>query len=271
MQTESSAAIVLRTHVFGESDVVVSLLTATSGKLSGIAKGAKNSRRRFSGTLQTFSHIRIDWRHRAGTELVFLERAVLARPWRQLTQSLDRFAVASHVVEVADKMTAEREVGDDLFHLVRSTLERLEQAEPAPLTAARFDLAALRVAGVAPDFARCERCRCELAGDRLPARISPARGAVLCRGCASPGDGGAILSRAVLEVLRSAPDVSRGAELWAGEGVPGDVAPIAQSEELSRALTVLLQPHLRSRLRTLETLGATLSRPLAAAGRYPES
>lgn len=269
MQIESSEAIVLRTHAFSESDLVVSLLTASSGKLSGIAKGAKNSKRRFAGTLRTFSHVRADWRQRAGAELVFLDRAALVRPWRQLGDSLDRFAAASHVVELADKMTAEREVGDGLFHLVLSALDRLETAEPGPATLLVFDLAALRIAGVSPELFRCERCRAPLERERLPARISPSRGVILCRDCAPPGDGGFVLSRQALDLLRQAPGDTRGASLWANEPIAGTGFSPGLCDEVSRALTLLVQPHLRSRLRTLDSLGTTLTRPLVAAGRYP--
>ena len=44
---EATPAIVLRTRDYSESDRIVTLLTATAGKLGGIAKGAKASRRRF--------------------------------------------------------------------------------------------------------------------------------------------------------------------------------------------------------------------------------
>ena len=47
---ESTPAIVLRTRDYAEADRIVTLLTRDVGKLSGIAKGAKASRRRFERT-----------------------------------------------------------------------------------------------------------------------------------------------------------------------------------------------------------------------------
>jgi len=60
----STPALVLRTRPFGESDRIVTLLTEQHGKVAGIAKGAKNSRRRFAGTLEPFVLIRAVFRQR---------------------------------------------------------------------------------------------------------------------------------------------------------------------------------------------------------------
>ena len=45
---ERTPAIVLRARDYSESDRIVTLLTRDMGKLSGIARGAKASRRRFA-------------------------------------------------------------------------------------------------------------------------------------------------------------------------------------------------------------------------------
>ena len=42
---ESTPAIVLRARDYAESDRIVTLLTLNAGKISGIAKGAKASRK----------------------------------------------------------------------------------------------------------------------------------------------------------------------------------------------------------------------------------
>src|SRR5207247_7539818 len=78
----ATSALVLRTRPYGESDRIVTLLTEQHGKLTGIAKGAKNSRRRFAGTLEPFVRIRAVFRQRTGTELAFLLRCEFLGVWR---------------------------------------------------------------------------------------------------------------------------------------------------------------------------------------------
>ena len=72
---ESSAAIVLRARDYSESDRIVTLLTRDFGKLSGMAKGAKASRKRFERKLEPFSHVMLYFRRRPNGQLVFVTRA----------------------------------------------------------------------------------------------------------------------------------------------------------------------------------------------------
>ena len=56
--SQTTHAIVLRARPYGESDKIVSFLTEDFGKLSGIAKGALRSRRRFVNSLEPFSLVK---------------------------------------------------------------------------------------------------------------------------------------------------------------------------------------------------------------------
>src|SRR5439155_1113679 len=82
----ATPALVLRTRPYGESDRIVTLITEQHGKVSGIAKGAKNSRRRFAGTLEPFVHIQAVFRQRTTSDLAFLLRCELLGVWRELAR-----------------------------------------------------------------------------------------------------------------------------------------------------------------------------------------
>jgi DNA repair protein RecO (recombination protein O) len=266
VRTETTGAIVLRTQDYGESDRIVTVLSRDAGKFAGVAKGAKRSRRRFPGSLEIFAHVRLDYRHREGAELAFLERAVLVRPWRSLGCSLERYAAASHVVEVADKLTAEREVGDELYRLVLATLARLDADEPGPATLRLFELAALSACGYGPELGTCRTCRRPLDARSESVRITPRAGGVTCRDCGGRGEGGVIVSAAALGALRGLQDaVGRALAASRRNGSSGlesvyqqeasFLAPVRPAaSEVRSAIAVLLEPHLRSRLRVLELL-----------------
>ena len=58
----SNAARILHPNVaavfdYGESDKIVTFLTRDLGKVTGIAKGAKHSKRRFVNVLEPFTHV----------------------------------------------------------------------------------------------------------------------------------------------------------------------------------------------------------------------
>ena len=55
-------AVVVRTRAFGESDKIVTFLTRDLGKIAGIAKGARRSKRRFVNVLEPFTHVDVTLR-----------------------------------------------------------------------------------------------------------------------------------------------------------------------------------------------------------------
>lgn len=279
MRLESTPAIVLRTREYGESDKIVTVLSRTAGKFSGIAKGAKRSQRRFPGTLEIFSHVTLDYRRRPHAELAFLDRAVLVHPWPRILGSLERFAAASHVVEIADKLTAESEVGDDLYALAVAALSRIDASEPGPATLRLFELAALTASGYRPELVVCVVCRHAVGDERGPVRLVPPLGGVLCSGCRTRDEGGMLLSPAALEclgLLQRAVARAVAARRY-GNGNGATLDPFADEDEASRllaprvarevaaSLDLILTPHLRGRLRSLELLG-----PVLASGFSPE-
>ena len=89
----TTPAIVLRSWSFGESDKIVSFLTESHGKLTGIAKGAKRSRKRFANSLEPFSLVNLRFLDRAAG-LVFIQGCELVQVFKSLTARLDKFALS---------------------------------------------------------------------------------------------------------------------------------------------------------------------------------
>jgi len=69
---QATSAIVLRSRPFGESDKIVSFLTEKYGKITGIAKGAKRSRKRFVNSLEPFSLVNLRFQERSHSSLAFI-------------------------------------------------------------------------------------------------------------------------------------------------------------------------------------------------------
>ena len=64
MPLKESEAIVLRTYPFRESDLLVTLFTRTEGKVRGVARAAKKSRRRFGGALEPRTYVKVTYEDR---------------------------------------------------------------------------------------------------------------------------------------------------------------------------------------------------------------
>jgi DNA repair protein RecO (recombination protein O) len=167
--------------------VIATLLTATHGKVTGIAKAAKHSRRRFGGTLEPFVHVRAVFRQRPHADLVFLVRCELLEALRSFTTDLDRFAAGAYVLDLTDRMTAGRESGAEIHRLLHEALGLLDRgAEVDPLLRA-FELHLLTASGYEPALDRCRSCDASLAGGDT-AFLVVARGGLTCRRCVPPDE-----------------------------------------------------------------------------------
>src|ERR1700757_4478128 len=73
MVLRESEAIVLRTYPMREADLLVTLLTRAEGKVRGVARSAKKSKRRFGGALEPLTYVRAFYDVRERQKLVRLD------------------------------------------------------------------------------------------------------------------------------------------------------------------------------------------------------
>jgi DNA repair protein RecO (recombination protein O) len=176
-----SLAIVLRWRSYGESDKIVTFLSEDFGKLTGIAKGAMRSRRRFPNALEALARVRMHFRLRPNASLAFLESADLLQAPADLTDPT-RFAYASYLAELIDLLTLEEQPVQELYALLDQGLAELAQAPASAALLRAFELQLLARAGFEPLLDRCHACRRELAVDH-DAYLDLAQGTLLCGSC----------------------------------------------------------------------------------------
>lgn len=195
-------AIVLRSWPFGESDKIVSFLTQDFGKVTGIAKGAKRSRKRFVNTLELFAWVLLRFVDRPHSSLVFIQACDLVRPFKNLTTSLEKIAHASYLVETTDGLTGEREANSPLFEHLKTGLVFLEENASSLDFLTFFELKLLQLSGYQPRFNHCRRCEKEFRL-HLPGhwRFSPRDGGILCESCSDLRREAVSLSAAALAAL----------------------------------------------------------------------
>src|SRR2546427_9712701 len=73
MPLYTTDALSLRTSTLGESDRIVVFLTRDRGKKRGVAKNARQSRRRFGGALEPMTYGRVGYVERERRDLVRLD------------------------------------------------------------------------------------------------------------------------------------------------------------------------------------------------------
>lgn len=198
-ESRSSRAIVLRWRSYGESDKIATLLTEETGKLTGIAKGAKNSRRRFANSLEPLARVRVHFRQRPGASLAFLESCELLAPTAPFCDP-GRFAYGSYVAELTDRLTVEEDPVHNLYGLLDEALSELERGPATSAFLRGFELHLLASAGFEPQLEGCGRCQRPWHDDR-PAWIATHHGTLSCDTCRSAEDATVQVAGAVLRRL----------------------------------------------------------------------
>jgi DNA repair protein RecO (recombination protein O) len=180
----TTTALVLRTRPFGESDKIVSFLTQSHGKLTGIAKGAKRSKRRFVNSLEPFSLVTLRFADRPHRSLIFVQACDLIRVYKTLITTLEKIAHASYLVEITDELTREREENGILFHFLCEALNFIDQRGVSTSLLVFLELQLLRHFGYQPMLERCSRCqKIWRFGNSAQWRFSYRDGGLICEPC----------------------------------------------------------------------------------------
>jgi DNA repair protein RecO (recombination protein O) len=238
MASKESDAIVLRTYPLRESDLLVTLFTRLEGKVRGVAKAAKRSKRRFGGALEPLTLVHAHYDVREGHELNRLDSCeVLESPLAQEV-SYPRAVALGHVAEVLDELLPDHEANDAAFRLALAVIAALRGPNFwMPIT--YFDLWMARLSGYLPDLSACMVCERPLNG-------SPAFFHALADGLMCPADKRlasseiSVASRGLAELMFRAP-VDAFAEMpWAN----------GQGADLRKFLIQTLQRHIEKKFVT---------------------
>jgi len=180
----TTPAIVLRAWPFGESDKIVSFLTESHGKITGIAKGAKRSRRRFANSLEPFALVNLRFLDRSAG-LVFIQACELVQMFKSLTTSLEKIAHAFYLMEITDALSGEHDENRALFAHLYDALGFIDANETSELAIAYFELKLLKLAGYDPMLNQCRRCAAAWRGRAGRWNFSLRDGGILCPGCSA--------------------------------------------------------------------------------------
>jgi len=194
--TLHTEALVLRAVAFGESDLIVHLLTPAVGRLPAIAKGARRSRRRFPGTLDLMNRLAVQVERRRPAALARLEGARLLHTYEAVRADAGRFALGCYLLELLDRLAPEGGAPGDLrrlFRFAEGALEWIDSEPPDARMRTLLELRALAALGLRPELLRCVRCgkAVEASATSIPFLI--AEGGPACAACSAAQSLGAAL------------------------------------------------------------------------------
>ena len=231
-----SRAIILKRVAYGEADWIVTLFARDRGRLTGMAKSARASKRRFAGAFEPGAVVDLRYTERRGSDLVRLDEAQVAFPINGLLKSLDRIGAVSRTIRLALAFLQEHEANPAKFDLMLRRIMALNEGEPDPFETAAFELRWLALCGYAPVLTECAMCGQAAEAGASSWRFSHEKGGLVCSRCAWGGSASAIDDSALCGLV----SLSR-------EGEPSDaLSSTAAGSVLSRYIDHVLGKPLAS-------------------------
>jgi DNA repair protein RecO (recombination protein O) len=238
MALRETEAIVLRTYPMREADLLVTLFTRVEGKVRGVARSAKKSKRRFGGALEPLTYVRAFYDVKERQDLARLDACEVLESPMASEVSYARAVALGHIAELLDELLPDREANDAIFRLTLSVMHVLTGPEIwMPVT--YFELWMTRLVGFLPELTECTVCGRSLNGIR-------AHYHALADGLMCPDDKRLASSEISAESRTLAAQIFRAPV----ESFAGKPWPKSQGADLRKFLIQILQRHIEKKLVT---------------------
>jgi DNA repair protein RecO (recombination protein O) len=192
-------AIVLSRTDVGETNRILTIFTPQRGKFGVIAKGVRKPLSRLGPHLEYFTRCKLMLAR--GRDLDVVTGAETIDAHLGLRTNLEAFGHASHLAEVLNRLTHDRQESEAVYNLLSNSLSLLaEGADPFAVTR-HYELVLLSLLGYRPDLYTCVECQTELLPE--PNALSGRLGGMVCPRCRGADGGGRTLSVNAQKYLRT--------------------------------------------------------------------
>ena len=176
----SVRGVVLRCTDVGETDRMLTVLTADEGKLSVFAKGARKLTGGSLSASQPFAYA--DFTLRRGRDYCYLRESTTLEIFHGICESLSGQALAVYLCEIAEEMSYPGGAAGALLQLTLNTLWTISEGKkPEFLVKGAFELRAAAIDGYLPDLRAC--CVCGKTEVGSAGVIDVMNGRLLCADC----------------------------------------------------------------------------------------
>ncbi len=204
--TRETPAIVLESRNHGESDKIVTFYTLERGKVSGIAKGASKSKKRFLNKLEQFSFITLCYTEKQHSRLLFVTETELVSSFIKLRRDINKYICGCFILETLMIATVEHENDTKLFALLHWCLQAIEDNKNHLAICTIFLVRLFDQLGYCPNFLCCQTCDNDISTSDTY-YFNYLSGGLVCKSChgnSSRSSGSSeIISMGTIRILRS--------------------------------------------------------------------
>jgi DNA repair protein RecO (recombination protein O) len=243
MPARETEAIILKTFLLGEADRLVSFFGRTSGRVRGVASGARRLKNRYGSTLEILSHVQLWYVEKETRELVRIQQAELLESFHKAQSDYGLSTGLAVISEVSELVLPEHEVSESMFRLILLATREIERTGDWSLPLSYFAFWTVRLGGWLPRFDRCASCAAQFSAQ--PAFYGAQHSGLFCEKCRRPA-----MKALHLEARELA-------ERFSGERldvIAFEPAMRSSAKDLREASLTWIEHHIERRLATRELL-----------------
>lgn len=200
MPLQRTEAIILKSLNHGETSKILTVYTRARGKIALMAKGARNIKSRFGGTLEPLNHVTILYYEKQSRDIQLLSQADILAAFSNIKKDLERTAYALATCELINQLEVGQEPNPLLFRLLSSTLQNMDAPTSRAVNIFRaFQIHIFDIMGFRPHFEVCVGCQRRLEGT---VRFDLGEGGLVCDACLRPNAASLVLSQEAVHALR---------------------------------------------------------------------
>lgn len=232
--------LVLRTTAYNDTDVLLSVLTRTHGKLTVKVRGLRKKNSPLAAPCQLFAYS--EFTLFAYRDFYTVNEAHAVALFQELRKDIVKLSLGTYFAQVADVISQEDLPNPELLPLVLNCLYALCRLNvPESQAKAVFELRSACLAGYEPDLTGCCCCR-----NPMPERFDIYEGRLECSSCRDPNSTGIRMpvDSGVLDAMRyiTACDPKRLFAFSAGQQTLSSLSQLSESylmTQLERSFSAL--------------------------------
>ena len=152
----STIGIVLKKVNFSEFDQFITIFSKEHGHLEFVAKGIRKIDSHLSGHLESMNICNFQL-YKGPKNYIVTHGAVITN-YKNIRQNLEKTLLATLICEIFYRTTLTHDGSEELFSLLNTTLDLIEDDLDETIEIERFKLRLLNILGVLPDISVCSFC-----------------------------------------------------------------------------------------------------------------
>lgn len=193
----TAPGLVIREQSIGESDKLITVLTAQYGIVKAFSRGAKKTKSKKLAATSLMAYA--DFTFVKSRDAYSVEEALVKEVFFELRQDVEKMALAQYFCQLANEFCEEEYESGEILRLFLNALWFLKGDKKTPdFIKAVVECRLMSLSGYMPALLACDRCG-EYETDYM--YFSPESGKIYCENC-SANSRGVCLNIAVIHALR---------------------------------------------------------------------